>query len=155
ILGSVDMIRRTTADERTRRLADNASKSAERGAKLTSQLLAFSRTQRLELKPVRVVEHVQSMREILSNAIGPNIRLALALADGDVPVLADPNQLELALLNLAINARDAMPGEGTVTISVEQRRIDADQELPPGEYLDLCVADTGTGMAPDVAARAF
>jgi signal transduction histidine kinase len=155
VIGSLDMIQRTTAEDRTRRMSGNALKAAERGAKLTSQLLAFSRTQRLELKPTLVGPLVQHIEDMLRHTVGPNVQLRLDVEGADIPVLADQTQLELAVLNLGINARDAMPSGGTLSISTRQAHIVGDSELSDGEYLELRVTDTGTGMAPDVAARAF
>ena len=94
------------------------------------------------------------MRDLLDRTLGPMIRLNVDL-DPDGTVLSDPTQLEMAILNLAINARDAMPAGGNLTIVTKPIRISGDQELEPGDYVGLSVADTGTGMAPEVAARAF
>jgi signal transduction histidine kinase/CheY-like chemotaxis protein len=155
VIGSLDMIQRTTGEDRTRRMSGNALKAAERGAKLTSQLLAFSRTQRLELKPTLVGPLIQHIEDMLRHTVGPNVQLRLDVEGADIPVLADQTQLELAVLNLGINARDAMPSGGTLSISTRPAHIVGDSELSDGEYLELRVTDTGTGMAPDVAARAF
>ncbi|HEX8257560.1 MAG TPA: response regulator [Allosphingosinicella sp.] len=155
VLGNLDMIRRSTAEPRTGRLVDSALQAAARGAKLTGQLLAFSRTQRLELRPVLVAPLIRGMRELLSHTLGPGVALELALDDAEVPVMADANQLELAILNMAINARDAMPGGGTLTIAARPRQLGDDPDLPDGEYLHLTVSDTGAGMDAETAARAF
>jgi CheY-like chemotaxis protein len=98
---------------------------------------------------------IEGMRNLLTRTLGPSIQLTLELTDADAPVLADAVQLELAVLNLAINARDAMPEGGDLTIIVEPHLIAADKDLPDGEYLEIRVADSGTGMTPDVAAKAF
>lgn len=155
VLGGLDMIERSTDEPRTKRLAHNALQAAERGAKLTGQLLAFSRSQRLDLKPTIVAERVRKMAELLAHTLGPAIELKLDLRTGATPVVADATQLELALLNMAINARDAMPGGGTLTIATREEHVRSDPELPDGDYLELRVIDTGTGMSPDVAERAF
>jgi len=156
VLGGLDLIRRSATDERTLRLVENALKSAERGTRLTSQLLAFSRMQRLELRPTLVAPLVAGMKTLLASTLGPSIRLAYDLdQEGPVPVLADPTQLELIVLNLAINARDAMPDGGDLTIVTRRTMIAGDPDLAAGEYVELKVVDTGAGMPPDVAERAF
>jgi PAS domain S-box-containing protein len=155
VVGSLDLIRRKPGDvERVRRFAEAGLQAAERGAKLTARLLAFSRAQRLELKPVVVADLVQGMRDLLGRTIGPMVRLTFAL-DGDGAVLSDPTQLEMAVLNLAINARDAMAEGGELTVATAVRRMDRDAELAAGEYVELSVTDTGAGMPPEVAARAL
>ncbi len=155
VVGSLDLIRRKPGDiEKVRRFAEAGLAAAERGAKLTGQLLAFSRAQRLELKPVVVAELVQGMRDLLSRTLGPMVRLTFTL-DGDGAVLSDPTQLEMAVLNLAINARDAMVEGGELAIATAPRRMGRDAELAAGEYVELSVADTGSGMPPEVAARAL
>lgn len=155
VVGSFDLIRRRPADtDRVRRCADAGLQAAERGAKLTGQLLAFSRAQRLEIKPVIVSAVVEQMRDLLDRTLGPMIRLKVEL-EGDGAALSDPTQLEMAILNLAINARDAMPDGGDLTIRTGSRRIDKDVELEPGDYVELAVQDTGSGMPPEVVARAF
>jgi len=156
IMGGFDLIRRKAGDaERVRRLADSGLEAAERGARLTSQLLAFARAQRLEMKPLVVSTLVRNLGDLLAGTLGPMIRLRYDLDDQVRPVLADRTQLEMAVLNLAINARDAMPEGGGLTIATRLRRIGEDHELEPGDYVELAVADTGAGMTPEVAARAL
>jgi len=155
VVGSLDLIRRKPEDvERVRRLAQAGMEAAERGAKLTGQLLAFSRAQRIELKPVSPAEVAEGMHELLTRALGPAIRLSFAL-DHRGAVLSDVNQLEMAVLNLAINARDAMREGGELTISTALRRLDDSPDLASGDYVEIAVADTGVGMTPEVIARAF
>jgi CheY-like chemotaxis protein len=117
--------------------------------------LAFSRVQRLEVKPTYVAPLIDEMRPLLRNVLGPGIEKKFDLDPHLMPVMADPTQLEVAVLNLAINARDAMPSGGTLTFSSKRRRILDDPELEPGNYIELSISDTGEGMAPDVLARAF
>ena len=156
VVGSFELIRRKPGHaERVLRYAEAGLRAAERGARLTGQLLAFSRAQQLEMKPLRPSDLILGMREMLSHALGPMVRLDLRLDEGDTRVMADPTQLEMAVLNLAINARDSMPEGGTTTLSTCTRRIDGDAELAPGLYVELAVADTGGGMDAAVAARAF
>ncbi|HEV7372537.1 PAS domain-containing protein [Arenibaculum sp.] len=155
VVGSLDLIRRKPGEvERVRRFAEAGLQAAERGAKLTGQLLAFSRAQRIEPKPVIVSDLVAGMRDMVSRALGPLVRLNLDLA-GDGAVLSDPTQLEMTVLNLAINARDAMPEGGDLVIATRVCWIGEDAELGPGDYVELAVSDTGTGMSPEVAAKAF
>ncbi|WP_118858274.1 PAS domain S-box protein [Sphingomonas mesophila] len=155
VVGGLDMISRGVGDERLKRYADNALAAAERGARLTAQLLAFSRVQRLEVRPVEVEQLIENMRPLLGNVLGSRIRKRFELAAGPVLVMADPTQLELVVLNLAINARDAMPDGGTLTLETSLAQISDDAELEAGDYVALCVGDTGTGMPPEVLARAF
>ena len=156
VVGSLDLIRRRSHDsERVQRWADAGLKAAERGAKLTGQLLAFSRSQRIEVEPLILRPLVENMRELLGRTLGPTVEIIVDLDDTDVPVLSDPTQLEMALLNLAINARDAMPDGGVLTIAAQRRDIKDDAELGDGEYMELSVRDTGSGMPPEVMARAF
>jgi CheY-like chemotaxis protein len=129
--------------------------AAERGAKLTDQLLSFSRRQRLDPRPLNVNEAIAQMRGLLQSTLGGSIQIENHLGDVVWPALADPTQLEVAVLNLAINARDAMPNGGTLTFSSRRRRILDDPELEPGNYIELSISDTGDGMEPEVAARAF
>jgi PAS domain S-box-containing protein len=156
VAGSLDLIRRSPANpDRVRRWAEAGLQAAERGAKLTGQLLAFSRAQRLEAKPLSVTELIAGMRELLERTLGPEIAVALRLDPGPARVLADATQLEMAVLNLAINARDAMPGGGTLTIAMRPFIVERDPEREPGSYIELSVADSGSGMPPEVVARAF
>jgi PAS domain S-box-containing protein len=155
IVGGLDLISKRVEDERLLRYATNALAAADRGARLTGQLLAFSRVQRLEVKPTFVAPLIEEMRPLLRNVLGPGIEKKFDRDPHLMPVMADPTQLELAVLNLAINARDAMPDGGTLTFSSRRRRISNDPDLEPGHYIELSIADTGSGMTPDVAARAF
>ncbi|HYZ21683.1 MAG TPA: ATP-binding protein [Rhodopila sp.] len=156
LAGSLDLIRRKPNDsERVRRWAEAGLQAAERGAKLTGQLLAFSRTQRIEAKPVIVSELVSGIQDLLIRTLGPMIRITFELDADRVAVLSDPTQLEMAVLNLAINARDAMPSGGELTIATRLRRITGDPELEPAAYVELSVSDTGIGMSTETAARAF
>jgi signal transduction histidine kinase/ActR/RegA family two-component response regulator len=157
IMGAVELIRRKAADTaKVEVWAGNALEAAERGATLTRQLLAFSRTQKLDLRPFVVSELVEGMRDLLIRTLGPGIDLVMDLDRHRAPVLSDQTQLELAILNLAINARDAMPQGGRLTLRTDVVTIGpGDPVLPPDRYVALSVTDTGQGMASDVAARAF
>lgn len=154
--GSLDLILRNPDNaERVARLASNGLQATERGAKLTAQLLAFSRTQKFELRAVDVVALISGMAEILQSSVGPLVRITLETGGLGLGVMADPTQLEMALLNLAINARDAMPEGGELVIAVSQCRLGGDPDLPDGSYVTISLRDTGVGMSKAVAARAF
>ncbi|HEX8217232.1 MAG TPA: response regulator [Allosphingosinicella sp.] len=158
VIGSLDLLVRRTDDEKVLRLARNALMAAERGASLTAQLLAFSRRQRLSPTPVDANEVVSGMADLLGRAIGTHISVEMRLDPSLWRALADPTQLEVMILNLAINARDAMPGGGRLRIETQnvlERPSSLAPELSPGEYVAISVADSGTGMAPEIAARAF
>ena len=155
VVGGLDLISRQVTDDKLRRYAENALAAAERGARLTAQLLAFSRVQRLEVRPVEVEELIEDMRPLLGNVLGGQIKAVMKLDAGPVLVMADPTQLELVVLNLAINARDAMPDGGALTIATSHVAMSNDAELTDGDYVALCVSDTGSGMPADVVARAF
>ena len=141
------------------RYVNAAQGAARRAASLTHRLLAFSRRQTLEPRPTDVNRLVGGMEELIRRTVGPSVAIEVVGAAGLWPALVDPNQLENALLNLCINARDAMPDGGRLTIETANTLLDhraaGERELPPGQYLSLSVSDTGTGMSPEVAARAF
>jgi PAS domain S-box-containing protein len=136
-----------------------AQGAAKRAAALTHRLLAFSRRQTLDPRPTDVNRLVTGMEDLVRRTAGPGIELEVVAAGGLWPTLVDPNQLENALLNLCINARDAMPDGGRLTIETGNRWLDAraakERDLDPGQYVSLCVSDTGTGMTPEVIAKAF
>jgi signal transduction histidine kinase len=132
--------------------------AAERGAKLTDHLLSFSRRQRLEPRSLDLTEAVSAMRDLLQSTLGGSIRIDTRLRRDLWPAMADPTQLELAVLNLAINARDAMEVGGTLHVETENVALGppaAPEEPPAGEYVSICVADTGSGMTPEVRAKVF
>jgi signal transduction histidine kinase len=141
------------------RYITTAQEAVKRAAALTHRLLAFSRRQALEPKPTNVNRLVTGMEELIRRTVGPAIHVEVVGAGGLWSTLVDPNQLENALLNLCLNARDAMPQGGRLTIETANRWLDErgarDLDIAPGQYISLCVTDTGTGMEPDVAAHAF
>ncbi|HEU4620852.1 MAG TPA: ATP-binding protein [Burkholderiaceae bacterium] len=154
--GNLELIRRKPNDEMwVRRWAENALAAARRGARLTMQLLNFSRSQELELEPLIVGDLISDMRDLLARTLGPTVTVRLDLDPTPLPILGDATQLELALLNLAINARDAMPNGGELLIRTALRAIHNDPELPGDEYMEITVTDNGTGMSPEVLAHAF
>ncbi len=156
IIGNLDMIRsRVEGNVRLQRLSDNALEAARRGAKITAQLLAFSRNQRMQLKPVDLIALFDGMSGLLRQSIGPAIEVQVEISPDARFVLSDANQLELAVLNLAVNARDAMTNGGKLHISSRPAtRLDA-RDLPRRPYVELRVMDTGTGMSEEVLARAM
>ena len=155
VVGGLDIIVKRAEEEKLKRYAENALAAAERGARLTGQLLAFSRVQRLEVRPTEVAPLIEHMRPLLRNVLGPGIEKVFELDRKPVPVMADPTQLEVAVLNLAINARDAMPNGGVLTFATRKINVAGDPELEDGRYVELSITDTGTGMTEEVAARAF
>jgi len=162
IVGSLDLLQTRLSQGRTDNVAryiNAAMTSANRAAALTHRLLAFARRQPLIPKSVDANQLVVSLEDLLRRTIGETIDLAIAAADDLWFTLCDPNQLESALLNLAINARDAMPDGGKLTIATSNARIEgviADSPaLSPGDYICISVTDTGAGMSAEVAARAF
>jgi PAS domain S-box-containing protein len=160
IIGNLDLMAHKIADRvAVDRLREGALQGALRAAGLTRQLLAFSRRQMLQPKAVDTNVLVSGMSDMIRRTIGERIRVVLDLQEGIWPVSTDANQLESAVLNLAINARDACPNGGELVFRTENKVIDAasspDPEVAPGSYVLLSVSDTGIGMAPDVLARAF
>jgi len=134
--------------------AEQGLKAAERGTRLTGQLLAFSRVQRLDLKPVAVEGMITDLLDLLDRSLGPGVAVETALDAAGAVVMADKTQLELALLNLAINARDAMPEGGVVTIGAAAAAAPPDGDYPDGA-VEIWVEDNGSGMAREVIERAF
>ena len=155
VVGGLDIIAKRADDAKLKRYAENALGAAERGARLTAQLLAFSRVQRLEVRPTFVAPLIQNMRPLLRNVLGPGITKEFDLDESMIPVMADPTQLEVAILNLAINARDAMPDGGVLSFATHPVAVSGDPELEDGEYVELCISDTGSGMPAEIAERAF
>jgi PAS domain S-box-containing protein len=157
ILGSLEILRkRLPNDPRLLSLLDNAVLGAKRGASLTQRMLAFARRQELRHEVVDLAALIDNVLELLERSLGPTINIETRLPRDVVQVRSDANQLETALLNLAINGRDAMPDGGTITISVTEHTIDLHHpsSLPAGRYACLAVQDTGHGMDESTLARA-
>ena len=156
IVGSLDLLRRRHADDpRSERLIGGALQAAERAATLTQRLLAFARRQTLEPQAVDIGTLVDGMAELVRRSLGPTVEVVVDVPRHLPAARVDPNQLELALLNLAINARDAMPGGGRLTISASEVVGGEAAGLAPGRYVRLVAADTGTGMDAATLARAI
>jgi PAS domain S-box-containing protein len=157
ISGSLELLKMRLAQGRTVDLdhyIEAAQSSAGRAARLTHRLLAFSRQQTLEPKPTQANRLIAGMADLIGRTIGPAIQLITKLDEGLWPTLCDPNQLENALLNLCINARDAMPDGGQLTIHTSNTWLDEkaahEHDMQPGQYVTFCVIDTGAGMTPEV-----
>ncbi len=163
VTGSLELLQTRIAQGRIKdvdRYINAAQGAAKRAAALTHRLLAFSRRQTLDPKPTDVNRLIQGMEELIQRTVGPEITVEPTVtAPGLWPTLVDPGQLENALLNLCLNARDAMPDGGRITIETANRRLGqraaAERDLKPGQYVSMCVSDTGSGMPPDVIAKAF
>jgi len=156
VMGNLDLLRkRLPPDPRLRRLIDGAMQGAERGATLTQRLLAFARRQDLKAVPVDLRGLLQGMIDLLQRSLGPSVGLRLDIPEGLPRARVDANQLELAVLNLAINARDAMPDGGSIDVRVAEHQACNDPALKAGRYLKLSVIDNGTGMPPETLKRAI
>jgi PAS domain S-box-containing protein len=157
IQGSLELLQRKLPkdDPKVARLLDNALQGAQRGAALTQRMLAFARRQELKLVALHVPELVRGMTELLQSSLGASIQIETHFSATLPRAHADPHQLELALLNLAMNARDAMPKGGTIAIGAREQTITDEPGLKPGEYLCVRVADTGTGMDEETLKRAM
>lgn len=156
VLGSLDLAsRRAPDDPRLTRLLQNATYAAERGASLTQRLLSFSRQRDLKLQAVDVNQVIGDMNDLLVRTLGGVIRVERQLCEGLWTAMVDPDQLELAILNLCINARDAMPENGILTLSTRNQTVEEGQiaELNQGDYVVVSVSDTGTGIPPEVLSR--
>ena len=146
------------ADARLKQRLSHIRLAAERGAKLTSQLLAFSRRQRLEAKPVNLNDALANMRDLLQSALGGSVAISTIFGPGLWYALIDPTQIELIVLNLVINARDAIAVGGSITLETANATVgspEKPEEPPPGEYVVISVTDTGSGMTEEVLAKAF
>jgi len=154
IAGNLDLIQRKSDDRTIATMAGHGLEAANRASKLTRQLLAFSRTQRLILKPVDINAMLESLHHFLPRSLGPEYGIALRLDSQRPWALADSNQLELAVINLALNARDAMPAGGTVQIE-SSRRFSPGSDLPEDDYVVVAVTDTGAGIPSEIINRVF
>ena len=158
VLGNVRQLAKDVTDPMVRRRLDMMEQAAQRGAKLTAQLLAFSRRQKLEPQLVDLNQTVSSMRDLLQSTMGAHARIETELDPDLWRAMIDPTQIELVILNLAINARDAMAVGGVLTVGTANASLGAPrrpEEPPPGDFVMVSVSDTGSGMTPEVFAKAF
>jgi PAS domain S-box-containing protein len=163
VMGNLELLRKQLpANDRMRRLVDGALQGAERGATLTQRMLAFARQQELRTSSSDIASLLEGMQDLLTRSLGPHIALHMHIDPDLPPAQVDAHQIELAILNLAINARDAMPDGGAIDISADQAACDVESSLPGGEidlpsgsYLRIKVADTGAGMDPITLKRAI
>ncbi|MDA9411699.1 response regulator [Bradyrhizobium sp. CCBAU 45384] len=154
ISGGLDMLDRQADPDRRRRLMDGMVQAAQRGASLTRQLLAFSRRQTLRPEPVDVAAQMGGMRELLDRSLRGDVHVEFDFPDTLWPVEVDPGELELVILNLAVNARDAMPNGGTIVVRGENLPDLKDEQIV-GDFVRLSVIDTGVGMGPEILSRVF
>lgn len=157
VMGSLELLRkRLPPDPKAAVLLDNAMQGAQRGAVLTQRMLAFARKQDLKAEGVDIAVLVNGMTGLIERSIGPSVQVKTRFPKRLAPALTDANQLEMALLNLAVNARDAMPNGGAMTIEAGEELLAADNvlNLPPARYLRLIVSDDGVGMDEEILARA-
>ncbi|MER8447927.1 PAS domain S-box protein [Mesorhizobium sp. M1066] len=157
VLGSLELLRKRLPDDpQLLRLLDNAVLGAQRGASLTQRMLAFARRQQLDPRPVDIISLIQGMKELLERSLGSRASIQTKFPLSLNQVMIDESQIELALLNLCVNARDAMPDGGTILISARQERIGERRGagLAPGEYVCLSIMDSGEGMDEETLARA-
>jgi PAS domain S-box-containing protein len=155
ILGSLALLKKSIPDEpRLTRLLDRAIQGAERGASLTTRLLSFARRQELRVEVVELQKLFPEMMDFLRHSVGADIAIHVEVAPDVAPVEVDANQLELALINLAVNSRDAMPEGGSLNISSYNEGNGKELGLPQGEYVSISVTDTGEGMSQDTLAKA-
>ncbi len=156
VIGNVELANKRVIDPKVKSLLENALQAGERGAKLTRQLLAFARQQALSLEPTDIVQAVHGMQDLLLRTIGPSIVIVTELASDLWPVLTDRNQLEVALLNLAINARDAMPAGGRLVIAAQNATpSELPDDLSAGDYVRISVSDTGIGIPEALRIKVF
>ena len=158
VIGNLELLQSRLSDQRSRSLAEAALRSALRGGQLTQQLLAYARRQNLSPRPVDVNAVIAGMGELLQRSLGGLVQVVIDLAPDAWPATSDPTQLELVVLNLAINARDAMPAGGQLRIATEN--VDRQEAarlavLDPGDYVRIAVIDTGIGMTSDVLEHAL
>jgi signal transduction histidine kinase len=156
VLGSLEIARRRVTDEAIRRLIDNAIRGAERGTALTQRMLVFARQHELNVEAVDIPSLVSGMTEMLERSLGPSVSIESCFPPGLSTVRTDPNQLETALLNLVVNARDAMPQGGSIIVAARPETVEAGEEqLEPGAYVCLSVTDSGEGMDDTTLAKAM
>jgi CheY-like chemotaxis protein len=154
VIGSLEIAERRTSDASVKRLICNALRGAQRGAALTQRMLVFARRQELDVQPLDIPTLVRGMSEMLERTLGPSMLIETRFPLNLPWIKTDPNQLEMALLNLMVNARDAMPQGGSIIVAARSEVIGEGQQLGPGRYVCLAVTDSGEGMDDATLARA-
>lgn len=155
VMGNLELLRKQVRDEKLVRLADGALQGARRGASLTQRLLAFARQQNLRIESIHLSRLISGMSDLLERSVGAGVELALELPEELPLTLADANQIELALLNLVVNARDAMPDGGVISIAVEVVHAIEQVDLAEGDYIRVSVVDSGYGMSATTLSKAL
>ncbi|MFP5077591.1 PAS domain-containing protein [Rhizobium sp. YIM 134829] len=156
VLGNLELLRKhVSGDAKAERLIEGALQGARRGASLTQRMLAFARRQDLKIEAVDLATLLSDVEDLLVRSVGAMVQIEIDAPQGLAPVMADANQIELALLNLVVNARDAMPEGGLVTIALRQADVEASEELAAGRYVVLSVTDRGTGMDAETLKKAI
>jgi signal transduction histidine kinase/ActR/RegA family two-component response regulator len=152
---NLELVSLYAKEEKVRPVVDRAKSAARRGARLTNQLLSFARSQSLLPKLTRVNQLINGMKDLLEISVGSGIEVEFDLCEEDASVVLDPSQLEMAILNLAVNSRDAMPEGGKLKITTGTRFLDDDRDLPEGDYVLLSVTDSGSGIPANVLPKVF
>jgi PAS domain S-box-containing protein len=157
VLGNLELLRKRLPDDpKINRFVDNSLEAAQRGASLTRRMLSFARRQDLKVEPVNVPDLVRNMSELVERSIGPTVQVETRFPMRLSPALADANQLELAVLNLILNARDALPEGGRITVEAREQAVGPNSSsMKPGKFVCLSVTDTGEGMDEETLARAI
>jgi signal transduction histidine kinase/ActR/RegA family two-component response regulator len=152
---NLELVSLYAKEEKVKPVVDRAKSAARRGARLTNQLLSFARSQSLLPKLTRVNQLLLGMKDLLEISVGSGVEVELDLCEEDASAVLDPSQMEMAILNLAVNSRDAMPQGGKLKITTGTRYLDEDRDLPPGDYVLVSVADTGEGIPPSILPKVF
>ena len=152
---NLELVSLYAKEEKVKPVVDRAKSAARRGARLTNQLLSFARSQSLMPKLTRVNQLINGMKDLLEISVGSGVAVEFDLCEEDATVVLDPSQLEMAILNLAVNSRDAMPEGGKLKITTGTRFLDDDRDLPPGDFVLVSVTDAGTGIPPSILPKVF
>jgi signal transduction histidine kinase/ActR/RegA family two-component response regulator len=152
---NLELVSLYAKEEKVKPVVDRAKSAARRGARLTNQLLSFARSQSLMPKLTRVNQLILGMKDLLDISVGSGVEVEMDLCEEEAAVVLDPGQLEMAILNLAVNSRDAMPHGGKLKIATGTRYLDEDRDLPEGDYVLLSVSDTGSGIPSNVLPKVF
>ncbi|HEY0824872.1 MAG TPA: response regulator [Ramlibacter sp.] len=152
---NLELVSLYAKEEKVKPVVERAKSAARRGARLTNQLLSFARSQSLMPRLTRVNQLILGMKDLLEISVGSGIEVELDLCEEDATVMLDASQLEMAILNLAVNSRDAMPDGGKLRVSTGTRFLDDDRDLPEGDYVLLSISDTGAGIPANILAKVF